>query len=193
MRSEYEELQSDLILLDQIQASRKDFLDLLCRESQSVDANVTATLRLESTYQLAQFLYLLKAMDITSEAQIAHFAELHNDYMVTLSNDPARIARYGLTSDRILDAIFTADTLPRLLNHWREQPGTIDQSNLARFLVTLMSAESCRKIIVACEAAGFVARERGPGGTVLIKSLGVLESLYGSCLRSLKHKLFPEG
>src|SRR6266852_3395645 len=76
------------------------------------------------------------------------------------TKDETKMDRLGLAGDRLLDAMFTADTLPRLLQNWREQPGAIDQSNLARFLATVMSTETCRKVAVACGTAGFLNRER---------------------------------
>jgi hypothetical protein len=183
------ELQADLAMLEHVRASRKQFLDQICEQSRSIDDDVLATLRLESTYLLAEFLFLLRSMQITTVPQIEHFAELHNAHMVRLSKDPDKMARYGLTRDRILDAIFTGDTLPRLLRHWGERPGALDQSNLARFLVTLMSAETCRKIVVACEKAGYLTRHRLAGGATLVHSEGTLEALFGACLRSLRRQV----
>jgi hypothetical protein len=183
------ELDADLDLLEHLKAARKAFLDRVCAQSRSQDEDVLATLRLESTYLLAEFLFLLQARDIRTPERIQLLAELHNDFLVGLSKDPARMARYGLTQERVLESIFTGDTLPRLVQHARERPGAIDQSNLARFLVTLMSPESCRKIVVACERAGFLQRVRAPGGATLIVSAGALEEMFGTCLRELRRRV----
>lgn len=114
---------------------------------------------------------------------------MHNQYIVDVTKDSVKLARLGLTRDRLLDAIFTADTLPRLLHHWAERPGTLDQSNLARFLVTLMSTETCRKVVVACAAAGFLERERSPYGAMLVRSVGTLERLFAGGLRELRCRI----
>jgi hypothetical protein len=114
---------------------------------------------------------------------------LHNQYIVQLLDDPIKMARLGLTSARLLDAMFTADTLPRLIQNWETRAGAIDQSNLARFLVTLMSAETCRKVLVACESAGFVERTRTSSGATVICSTGVLEQLFGSYLRAIRKRI----
>jgi hypothetical protein len=186
------ELDADLALLECMKLARKEFADRIAQASRSDEPDVLASLRLESTYLLAEFLFLRQAQEITPEEQVKLLAELHNDYLVALSKDPGRMARYGLTPERVLDAIFTGDTLPRLLQQWRERPGAMDQSNLARFLVTMMSAESCRKIVVACEAAGFLRRERAPGGAAVIVSTGVLENIFGTCLRGLRRRVLAE-
>jgi hypothetical protein len=106
--------------------------------------------------------------------------------------DPAKIARLGLTAARLIDAMFTADTMPRLLQNWRERPGAIDQSNLARLLVLVMSTETCRKVVMACSTAGFLARERTAYGTALIFSNGRIENVFGSCIRDLRRRLGRE-
>lgn len=183
------EVEADLALLESLTAARKEFLDRLGAESLSKDEQVLASLRMESTYLLAEFLYQLRARGLETEEQLKLLADLQNDYIVDLMKDPAKMARLGLTRERLLDAMFTADTMPRLIQHWRERPGAIDQSNLARFLVTLMSTETCRKVLVACEAAGFIERQKSSFGTVLVVSKGVLERLFGEYLRSLRRRM----
>jgi hypothetical protein len=183
------EIEADLVLLENLRWARKAFLDRICEESASQDEDVLTTLRLEATYQLAEFLYLLRARAIETEDQMRMLAELHNEYVVNLTKDPAKAGRLGLRRDRLLDAMFTADTLPRLVLHWAERPGTLDQSNLARFLAALMSSETCRKVVVACGEAGFLLRDRSPYGTVLVRSTGALERLFGECLRGLRARI----
>ncbi len=186
--SDASELEPDLELLETLRWARKEFPDRVCEASESRDEDVLMTLRLEATYQFAEFLYLLRARRVETEDQIRMFAELHNAYLVELTKDQSKLARLGLNRDRLLDAIFTADTLPRLLLHWKEKPGTMDQSNLARFLAVLMSTETCRKVVVACAQAGFLARERSPYGTMFVRSVGTLERLFAHCLRELRVK-----
>src|SRR5262245_56823402 len=183
------ELEADLVLLESRRWARKEFLDRICEESVSRDADVLATLRLEATYQVAEFLYLLRARRVETEEQIRMLAELHNQYIVDLTKDAAKAARLGLGRDRLLEAIFTADTLPRLVHHWAERPGTLDQSNLARFLAALMLTETCRKVVVACGEAGFLVRDRSAHGTILVRSAGTLERLFAATLRDLRLRI----
>ena len=179
-------LEPDLVLLENLRLARKEFLDRICEASESRDEDVLMTLRLEATYQLAEFLYLLRAHHIETEDQIRMLAELHNQYIVELTKDRAKLSRLGLNRDRLLDAMFTADTLPRLLQHWSERPGTLDQSNLGRFLAGLMSTETCRKVVVACGQAGYLMREKSPYGTMFVRSAGTLERMFAQCLRDLR-------
>jgi len=180
---------AELALLEDLRRSRKEFSDRVCAASLSREESVLDMLRLEASYQFAEFLFLLRARDIDSEADIERLALLHNQYIVELTRDPAKMERMGLGRDRALEAMFTADTLPRLLQNWREARGAIDQSNLARFLMSVMSTETCRKMVIACAEAGFVARTRTAYGTMLVQSTGVLEDVFGLTLRDFRQRI----
>jgi hypothetical protein len=176
----------DVFFLECQHWMRKEFVERVCAASAKQDDRTLFTLRLEATYQLAEFLYLLWAQGIKSFSQMQTLTELHNDHIVDLTKDQTKMERLGLSRERLLEAMFTVDTLPRLLENWRERPGVIDQSNLARFLATVMSAETCRKVAVACTNAGFLSRERTPYGTILVSSQGILERLLGACAREAR-------
>lgn len=115
-------------------------------------------LQIEAMYQFCEFFYLLKARRIETAETISALADIHNRHLDALSRDTDKMKRLGLNRARVLDAIFTADTLPRLIEIWRERPGHFDQSNLARLLATVMSSETCRKLIIASAEAGFLSR-----------------------------------
>jgi hypothetical protein len=183
------QLMADLDMVEIFRWYRMVFSERLVNASNSHDEELLATLRLEATYQLAEFYYVLKARGIRTEDQIKMLADLHNGYIADLTRDPAKMARLGLNKDRLLNAMFTADTLPRLLQNWRERPGAFDQSNLARLLAVAMSAETCRKVVVACADAGFLLRERTSYGTIIIVSTGVLEDTLGQCVREARQRI----
>jgi hypothetical protein len=183
------QLMADLDMLEIFRWYRMVFAERLVAASKSQEEDVLATLRLEATYQLAEFYYVLKARGIRTEAQIGALAELHNGYIAELTRDPAKMARLGLKEERLLAAIFTSDILPRLLQNWRERAGAFDQSNLARLLAVVMSAETCRRVVVACTKAGMLLREPTSYGTIIIASTGVLEETLGRCLREARQRV----
>lgn len=176
-------------LLEHIRAARIHFTDLICSASVSQDETLLLQLRGESTYLMAEFLYSLRAYGIETEADVERLADLHNAYVDGLTRDPGKLRRLGLTMDRALSAIFTADTKPRLLQNWRDAPGSIDQSNLARFLVAVMSTETCRKTVIDFEKAGFLNRSRSAYGTMLVRSTGIVEDRFSQMLTDLNAKL----
>jgi hypothetical protein len=181
--------EAELNLLENLRWSRKEFLDRICLSSNSLDERVLGTLRLDATYQLAEFYFLISARGIETEADVQKVAELHNQYIVDIMKDPSKMSRIGLTRERALEAMFTSDTMPRLLQNWRDKKGAIDQSNLARLLMSVMSTETCRKIVVGCAEAGYLIREKTPYGTILVSSNGKLEGIFGSCIRDLHKRI----
>jgi hypothetical protein len=183
------QLMADLDMIEIFRWYRMVFAERLAAASRSQDEDVLAILRLEATYQLAEFYYVLKARGIATEEHIRALADAHNAYVADLTRDPAKMSRLGLKEERLLGAIFTADTLPRLIQNWRERPGALDQSNLARLLTVVMSAETCRKVVVACAEAGLLLRERTGYGTITIVSTGVLEETLGGCVRAARQRI----
>jgi hypothetical protein len=178
----------ELVLLESLRWSRKEFMDRVCNSAKSEKEGVLETLRLEATYQLAEFLFLIRARHIETESDIRRLAELHNQYIVDIMKDPQKMERMGLSRERALEAMFTSDTMPRLLQNWQDSQA-IDQSNLARLLMSVMSTETCRKVVVACSEAGFVKRTRTPYGTMIVQSNGTLEDIFGSVLRDLRSRI----
>ncbi len=180
------QIDADLLVLERLQRFRVDFAEQICAASKTGSLEVLAALQLDAMHPFAEFYFLLRARGIDSEADLARLADAHNAYIVALSKNREKVERLGLKPERLMQAIFTGDTLPRLLGTWRDHPGSIDQSNLGRFLVAVMSTETARKLVVACSEAGFLDRVRTPFGTVVVRSTGVMEKVYGICLRELR-------
>lgn len=184
-----EALASDLELQELLLWARTAVPSRLLDASIEPDDTLAEVFRLDAMYQFCEFFYLLKARDITSVEAIQRLAEIHNLHIDMLTRDTEKMRRLGLRKDRLLDAVFTSDTLPRLVETWRELPGRIDQSNLARFFVTVMSSETCRKLVVAAASAGFLERTKSPWGTVLVRSTGTMEAVIGGVLRELRGRI----
>ena len=155
----------------------------------SRNESVVEVLRLDTAYQFAEFFYLLKARGLESLSHLARLEAIHSRYIEGLMRDPVKIKRLNLRRSRVEDACFTGETRPRLLQDWKDCPGTIDQSNLARFLFMTMSTETCRKLSVAFAEAGFLTRRRSAYGTTLLRSTGRAEEVFGGCLRALRLRI----
>ena len=186
------ELEADLYLLERMRYSRAQLNETICTASLSQASNVIQTLRLESSYHLCEFFFLLKANGFYETDDIQMLADMHNRYLADILKDPVRMQRMNVSSDRLLQAIITGDTMPRLLEVWRHNRGSLDQSNLARFLVTIMSTETCRKLVVAFTSAGFLERSRTAHGTVVIRSNGAIEDIFGASIRQLRLEIKSE-
>ena len=179
-------VEADLMLQECLLWSRAELFERLTSASLSENQDILETLRIDAMAQFVEFFYLIRARKIETVDQLTRLAEIHNEHIDLLCRDAPKLKRLGLRKDRLLDAIFTSDTMPRLIETWKLHPGRIDQSNLARLLATVMSAETCRKLVVATADAGFLSRSKSAFGAVLVQSNGIMEQVFGSVLRDLR-------
>ncbi len=183
------QIAADLELIGELRRARQEFQQEICSASQDNNEELLELLRSDAMYEFSEFFYLLKARGIETADDIKILAEAHNAYLAELTSDDSKMRRIGLKRDRLLLAIFTSDTLPRLIQNWRDQPGAIDQSNLGRLLVTIMSVETTRKLVVGASRAGFLHRDKTPYGTFVVRSTGKMEDVYGRVMRGLRINL----
>lgn len=180
------EREKDFAALDLIAKARLDFERRICAASASNSEAILDILRQDKMFEYAQFFFTIATMGFHGQSDAVLLADFHNEHIDALLKNEADLKRRGLPKDRLLKAIFTSDTKPRLDLLWREQPGSLDQSNLARFLVTQMSSETARKITEAAEAAGFVTRRQHPFGAIVVRSTGVMERVMSEAIRQMR-------
>ena len=149
----------DIAALQAYRQARLDFNARIVDASLDKGMDVLTALRSDATHQLAEFYFLLSGFGIKSVTEFDQLVERHNDYVASLLGDSDKMHRMGLSKERLLSAIFDGETRPRLLKIWSDDPGALDQSTLARFLVAVMSDETARKTVVACAKAGFLDRQ----------------------------------
>jgi hypothetical protein len=183
------EAEKDLAALESMRRARLNFERRVCQASATQDDAILEALRLDSMFEFAEFFFALRVMDFTAPDDIGLLAEAHNQRIIDLEKNPLEMRRRRLTKDRLLKAMFTADTLPRLESCWREVPGSLDQSNLARFLAPQMSPETTRKLASACAAAGFLKRRDNEFGTVIVITTGVMEGVFSQCMREMREEI----
>ena len=182
-------IEKDFAALEHMRRARMNFGDRICTASAHQVDEVLEILRQESMFEFAEFYFAIKAMDLCGADDIALLADMHNLRIDSLLRNAAAMGQRKLRKDRLLDAIFSSDTRPRLEHCWRETPGALDQSNLARFLVAQMSAETTRKLAVASEAAGFLIRRDTVFNTKVVVSTGVMENVFGQCMREMREAI----
>jgi hypothetical protein len=181
--------EKELAALEHMRRARMNFEERICAASAARDEAILEGLRLESMFEFAEFYFAIRVMGFIEPDDVTLLAKAHNQRIFDLEKNPAELRRRRLTKERILKAMFTADTLPRLESCWRESPGALDQSNLARFMAPQMSSETTRKLVVACTAAGFLNRRESVFGTIVVVSTGVMEDIFGQCMREMREAI----
>lgn len=184
-----EEISKDITALQAYRQYRIDFIDEIAVASSVKSQDVLSILRADSTFQIAEFFFLIAGFNIVTADQFDHLIERHNAYVSQLLKDKPKMARMGLSEERLLNAIFDGETRPRVLKIWTDEPGSIDQTSLGRLLVGVMSDETARKTVVACAKAGLLKRQNSVYRLTLVKSTGKLEEIYGRCLRMVRKQV----
>ena len=184
--SDDEETMRDIRTCEALHEARVAFQDALVESSAVHEPHFVAQLRQEPVFQLAEFFFLLRAFGLDSEAKIRRYAELHNRHLEALGEDRAKMRRLGLSPTRVRRGRFSRESIPKLVENYRAGDAAIDQSDLARLLIEVMSPETCRKTTLVLTEAGYLERWRSPYQSVLVRSTGVLERVFAKHLRHVR-------
>ena len=184
----------DIRTCEALHEAKAAFQEDLVAGSSVQDRHFVAQLRQEPTYQMAEFFFLLRAFQLDSEEKIRRYAELHNQHLEGLLADREKMRRLGLSPTRVRRGIFSPDNIPKLVENYRTGDGVIDQSDLSRLLIEVMSPETCRKTAVMLTEAGYLERRRSPYQSVLVRSTGALERIFAQSLHSIRSSIaFEDG
>ncbi len=173
------DLKKNFVALDLFRRAKATFIDRLCRESMSKDAAVLSQLASDPMFDFAEFYYAIHAFGLAGQDDVIVLLDLHNARVASLAKAPC--VQRDLTG-----AIFPDVDLVRLEEIWRDMPGSLEQSTLARFLSPTMSEDSVHMLVIACEAAGFVTRTATVRNSVVVSSVGIMEEIMTECLRDLR-------
>lgn len=180
------ETMRDIRTCEALHEAKAAFQDNLAEGSEVQDRHFVGQLRQEPSFQMAEFFFLLRAFRLDSEDKIRHYAELHNEHLQELQLDRDKMRRLGLSPTRVRKGLFSPDSIPKLVENYRSAHAAIDQSDLSRLLIEVMSPETCRKTTVLLTEAGYLERWRSPYQSVLVRSTGKLECIFARCLRHVR-------
>lgn len=186
------ETMRDVRTCEALHEARAAFQDALVEGSAVREPHFAAQLRQEPAYQLAEFFFLLRAFRLDSEEKLRRYAELHNCHLERLGADRAKMRRLGLSPTRLRRGRFSSESIPKLVENYRTGEGAIDQSDLSRLLIEVMSPETCRKTTLVLTEAGYLERRRSPYQSVLVRSTGALERIFSIHLRHVRSAFADE-
>ena len=176
----------DIRTCEALHEAKAVFQDNLAEGSEAQDRHFVGQLRQEPSYQMAEFFFLLRAFRLNSEDKIRRYADLHNAHLRELQTDRNKMRRLGLSPTRVRKGLFSPDNIPKLVENYRSADAAIDQSDLSRLLIEVMSPETCRKTSVLLTEAGYLERWRSPYQSVLVRSTGKLEHIFAQSIRHVR-------
>lgn len=159
--------------------------------SKELAAEDIGLLRSDNTIQIAEFYYLVEEYRLADAKKIRMFLERHNRDMRALLEDKEALRRQSLSPQRIQEAIFHELQIDKVADNIVKNQIHLDQSDLARLLAPVISAETCRKTVVALGNTGLLTRRR-LGQVLIIVSNGSLEKYYREHLTYVLRQLQGE-
>ena len=183
---------ANLRVCEVLHEARAKFELNMVTEAAIEDKHFARQMLQQPIYQMVEFFYLTHAFQLDSAVKIRRYAELHNIHLEALQTDHTRISRMGLTLTRVRQGIFPKDCILKLVENYSLRKAALDQSDLSRFLIETMSRETCRKTVLVLTRAGYLERERSPYKSILVRSTGVMESLFTDHLEYVRSRLQDE-
>ncbi len=180
---------ADIGVCEAMHEARAAFQEALVAGSAIQERHFVRQLRQEPVHRMAEFFYLIRAFRLDSEEKVRRYAELHNHHLEALQADPGKMHRLGITRTRVEKGVFSADSIAKLVENYRSGGAAIDQSDLSRLLIEVMSPETCRKTTVTLTDAGYLERCRSPYRSVLVRSTGTMERLFAESLAHVRRAL----
>lgn len=184
----------DVALMVALREARQRFVARLAAIAENREAfdRLIGTQR-DLVFIVAEFYFALRAMKISSAGAIKAFIDNHNRHirarLEAEFRKPDGSYLVGGLADRLKQGIFGPAAIRMIEITLSEQRQLkLSQSDLARFLVEVMSDETARKVLSALCDAGLLAREREPvNNAVLIWSENeVLETAFGQHLAEIR-------
>ena len=179
----------DIRTCEALHRAKMDFQNALVESAAQQERHFVKHLRMEPVYQIAEFFFLVQTCRLDSDKKIRRYAELHNEYLQAMLADRPKMHRLCLNPTRVRKGMFSPDNVAKLVENYRAGTGAIDQSDLSRFLIHMMSPETCRKTTLVLAEAGYLERWRSPYQSVLVRSTGALELNFTRSLRSVRSAL----
>ena len=147
-RQDESETAKDIAALQAYRQARLNFNARIVEASRDKDPDVLTALRSDATHQLAEFYFPLSGFGINRSPN----STSSSNAITTISHPclatPTRCIAWVCARSVCYPQSSTAR--PGRAKIWSDDPGALDQSTLARFLVAVMSDETARKTVVAC-------------------------------------------
>lgn len=142
-------------------------------------------LRSENAYQVAEFYFLIEELNLSNRTKTKSFLRRHNADMQALLEDRPKREMMGLLRQRVEEAIFSEIQIEKVSENIIDGKLRLDQSDLGRLLSTIMSPETCRKVVVSMAKGGLINRINI--GQVLVISNGNIERCFRAHLTRMSN------
>ena len=188
VRYDWAQAGRDIALLVALREARQRVLDRLAglATDRAAFERLAAAQR-DLVFLVAEFFYALRALGIASPEGVAAFIAQHNAQIEKRLEGELK-ARVGGFADRLKEGRFGPGAV-RMIQVNLAQQGRLElsRSDIARFLVEVMSDETCRKVLTGLTQAGLLkSRREELNRSIMVWSEGALEEAFGQHLAEIR-------
>lgn len=141
----------------------------------------------EGVEQIAELLFLFRDLDLSDPKRLRAYLARHNSSILEqvrfLEASKRGYSDTGVSRDRLEGGIISGDQIEEIVAEAEDGVVRFDQSTFACLLVDVMSAETCRKLLILLSKFGFLKRTGRLN--VRIRSNGRLEDLFKDYLSGI--------
>ncbi|SFL16072.1 hypothetical protein SAMN02745775_1308 [Falsiroseomonas stagni DSM 19981] len=142
---------------------------------------------------IARLFFMLEEAGVSDEGTFRSFAQLHNDRINNLLEDPDYLKRWGLRADRIARAYAEPGPLDQdALNFVRHGAMALSGSAIARFLVEFCGKSEVFDALALLAELGAFEKLPGAHNATLYRTTGRLERAYRNYLLTVAAHLAPD-
>ncbi|MEB8387724.1 hypothetical protein OO012_10825 [Rhodobacteraceae bacterium KMM 6894] len=178
---------TDIRTVESLRRAKTDFHNNLCRACDGSDPQLLQKLRSENVFVLTEFLFLLRAFDLTAHPdRLEAYILAHNTQLADLIATPEKRRLMGLEVPRLQRGVFSAIQIDKAKANLLSNTPGLDQADVQRLTIMLFSPETGRRVIEALEAAGFISRVKTPYQSKIVQSHGQAEDFFAQYLAQIR-------
>ena len=147
-------------------------------------------LRGNGTYHIAEFYYCVQEYNLGDRQNIIFFLKSHNEGMQEYISNKENCDLIGFSKSGAEEAIFSEVQIEKVVQNISGNTLRLDQSDVGRILLPMISPETTRKALVTLDKGGLITRIKI--GQVLIVSTGTLEKYFREHLSSIVKTIAEE-
>ncbi|MCZ4351866.1 hypothetical protein O4H61_05005 [Roseovarius aestuarii] len=178
---------TDIRTVESLRRAKTDFHNNLCLACKDDDPMMLQKLRSENVFVLSEFLFLLRAFDLTTHPdRLEAYILAHNAQLSDLIKTPEKRRLMGLEVPRLERGVFSALQIQKAKANLLSATPGLDQADVQRLTIMLFSPETGRRVIETLEAAGFIDRVMTPYQSKIVQSRGQAEDFFGRYLAQIR-------
>ncbi|CBS90937.1 hypothetical protein [Azospirillum lipoferum] len=171
-----------------LRQARTEFFEILARHTPNKEwFDETIDKYREHVILISEFLFVLRALGADQHDYFLELIKLHNLRITNILASSEHEGKSGGRTDALRGGLFPEAVIAKISMALSQGGFELSQSDMARFLVDVMSAETCRKTLDGLSKCGLLEVIVRPYDKArVIRSPGILENCFGLYMTAIR-------